>query len=421
MRVLILFAIIIGSLPVCFTRPWIGILIFSWISYMNPHRFTWGSAYEFPFAKVVAAATIIGLIFTKDRMPLPKTRETIIIILLGLYFTLTNLFAFNPDAAWEQWEKVIKILVMTLLTMLLINNPKKLKYLVMVIALSIGFLGIKGGIFSLVTGGAHKVFGPEGSFFFDNNEMALALNMILPILFYLAKEEENKKLKMFLWVTFGMSIISVIFTYSRGGFLTLAGVAMLLFLKSKHKVFAVSLASIILIVGMSYIPGKWFERIESIKTYKEDNSAMGRINAWQTAWNIAKDRPLTGGGFETFTWQVFRRYAPDPSDVRDVHSIYFEILGEHGFIAFGLFIGLILSTYFTARKLKKIVKENVNDLKWVENYSNMFQVSILAYMMGGLFLGRAYFDLFYHIVAMVAIMKVLVMKELKRESEIQKV
>jgi len=384
---------------------------------MNPHRFTWASAYDYPFAKVVAIVTIAGLLFTKDRMPLPKTRETLLIVLLGLYFTLTTFFAFNQNAAWIQWEKVIKILVMTLATMVLINDPKKLKYLVMVIAISIGFLGIKGGIFSFVTGGGFRVYGPPGSFFADNNDMALALNMAIPMLFYLAKNEENKRLKMAFWFTFASSIVSVVFTYSRGGFLALAIVLAFLFFKSQHKTIAVIILSVVLIIGAVYIPVQWFERIDTIRSYEEDSSARGRINAWKTALNLAKDRPLIGGGFETFIRPVFRIYAPVSSNVHDVHSIYFEVLGEHGFVALGLFILLILYSLSTAQKLKKTVRNN-HDFKWVEDYSSMFQMSLIAYMVGGLFLGRAYFDLYYHIVAMIVIMQVLVDKEIVQKNNI---
>ncbi|NWG32792.1 MAG: putative O-glycosylation ligase, exosortase A system-associated, partial [Rhodocyclaceae bacterium] len=398
MRDLILFGIIFSLLPFCFFRPWMGILFFSWIGYMNPHRFTWSAAYDFPFAKIVAIVTVAGLFFTRDKQPLPKTRETILIILLGIYFTFTNFFAFYPDKAWTQWEKVIKILIMTLVTMVLVNDRKKLKYLIMVIAFSIGLLGIKGGIFSLFTGGEHRVYGPEGSFFWDSNDMALALNMTLPMLFYLAKDKENTQLmNKLLWIALIMCIISIIFTYSRGGFLTLAGVGMLLLLKTKHKVFAVLIAMVALTIAMAYIPEKWFERMDTIKNYEMDKSAMGRINAWHTAFNVAKDRPLIGGGFETFTPRVFDIYSPNPSAVHDVHSIYFEIIGEHGFVAFGLFIALIFCTLLTAQKLKWSVKTNEN-YKWAKNYANMFQISLIAYMIGGTFLGRAYFDLFYHIV-----------------------
>lgn len=417
MRDAIVFIVIFGSLPFCFLRPWIGILVFSWISYMNPHRFTWGAAYDFPFAKIVAIVTIAGLLFTKDRMSLPKTRETLLIVLLGLYFTLTTFFAFNQNAAWIQWEKVIKILIMTLATMVLINDSKKLKYLVMVIAGSIGFLGIKGGIFSFVTGGGFRVYGPPGSFFADNNDMALALNMTIPMLFYFAKNEENKRLKMLFWFTFASSIVSIVFTYSRGGFLALAIVLALLFLKSQRKTIAVIILSTVLIIGAIYIPVQWFERIDTIRSYEEDSSVRGRINAWKTALNLAKDRPLIGGGFETFIRPVFRIYAPVRSNVHDVHSVYFEVLGEHGFVALGLFILLMLYSLSTAQKLKKTVRDN-HDFKWVEDYSSMFQMSLIAYMVGGLFLGRAYFDLYYHIIAMIIIMQALVNKEIVQKNNI---
>ena len=52
------------------------------------------------------------------------------------------------------------------------------------------------------------------------------------------------------------------------------------------------------------MPQQWFERMATIKTYEQDASAMGRINAWNMAFNLAKDRPL-GGGFDAFQWDMF--------------------------------------------------------------------------------------------------------------------
>src|SRR5215475_3663731 len=54
-------AIIFASLPVCFIRPWVGILVWSWIGYMNPHKLTWGFATNMPFGQLVAVATLCGL------------------------------------------------------------------------------------------------------------------------------------------------------------------------------------------------------------------------------------------------------------------------------------------------------------------------------------------------------------------------
>ena len=61
MRDLLVFAIVIVVLLRVFARPHVGIYLWTWISLMNPHRLTWGLAYEFPFAAVTGGVTLISL------------------------------------------------------------------------------------------------------------------------------------------------------------------------------------------------------------------------------------------------------------------------------------------------------------------------------------------------------------------------
>lgn len=417
MRDFLVLAIIFGSLPICFLRPWIGILVFAWVGYMNPHRYCWGIAYNFPVGMVVGIATLTGLFFTGDRSPLPKKRETLLILLLWLIFTFTSFQAFYPHDAWPQWEKVSKIFLMTLVTTLLINNKKKLRYLFLVIALSIGLIGIKGGIFGFLTGGRWIVYGPMGSFIAGNNDLALALNMVLPILLYLAREEKDRRLRIALYSTFFLSMVSVILTFSRGGFLGLLLVIFLILIKSKHKLLAGMLVGVGLFVATIYVPGPWSERMHTIETYEEDPSVLGRFNAWHFAWNLAVNRPLNGGGFGAFNPDLFEIYAPDPDNYHDAHSIYFEVLGEHGFIAFGLFISLLTSCFLSLRKLKKGF-HRVSDGQWGINYADMIQISLAVYAFEGGFLGRAYFDLFYHLVACVILLKVFLKESLRSQEQV---
>src|SRR5687768_15746890 len=181
-RDIFVFVVIVGSLPFCFLRPWIGVLVWSWVGYMNPHRMTWGFAHDMPFALMVAIATLAGLLATKDKYPLPGVREVYLLVLFSLTIVLSTFFAYYPEAAWEQFDKVWKILLMTFVTIILFQDPKKLRALLWVITLSIGFFGLKGGIFTLRTGGTQMVLGPEGSFISGNTEIGLALNMVLPFL-----------------------------------------------------------------------------------------------------------------------------------------------------------------------------------------------------------------------------------------------
>ena len=168
-----------------------------------------------------------------------------------------------------------------------------------------------------------------------------------------------------------------------------------------------------LLLAAIYVPEKWYTRMGTITTYEQDASAMGRINAWHFAWNVASDRPFTGGGFQTFSPELFEIYAPNPDQYADAHSIYFEMLGEQGFIALGLFMALLTSCFLSLRKVKKDFKD-VPSGDWLCNYSDMLQVSLIAYMVGGAFLGRAYFDLFYHLVCTIVVLKVLAKRELEQ-------
>jgi hypothetical protein len=68
--------------------------------------------------------------------------------------------------------------------MCLIHGKERIQLLVWVTAVSIGFYGIRGGIFTILTGGNYRVYGPEETFIADNNQLGLALTMILPLLYY---------------------------------------------------------------------------------------------------------------------------------------------------------------------------------------------------------------------------------------------
>ncbi len=405
---------VLGLLPVCFVRPWIGILVWSWFAYMNPHRHTWGFAYDLPFSMLVAIVTLAGFVFTKDRRPLIWSRETIVLASLWGWFTVTSVFALYPGDAWTQWERVSKIFLMTFLTIPLFQDRRKLRLLLLVIAASLGFYAVKGAAFVLRTGGEFMALGAPGDTFISSNTaLALALNMCLPIFFYLAKEEPRRWLRVTLYAMFFASLVAVPFTYSRGGVLGLAVVLAFLFLKARQRLLLIPVLLAGLLAFSFLAPEKWAVRMETIWNYEQDQSAMSRLVAWRVGYELANDRPLTGGGFWIFNkWGTWARYAPEyPNRGLDAHSIYFNLLGEHGYIGLGLFLLFAIFTLATLRRLRKLGRQ-FHELAWVSNYSHMLQVSILAYLVTGAFLSVAYFDLAYHLLIIVVILKQLAAQEL---------
>ena len=155
-------------------------------------------------------------------------------------------------------------------------------------------------------------------------------------------------------------------------------------------------------VALLFMPEQWVERMTTIASYTEDSSAMGRINAWAFAINFVKDHPIVGGGFQVFQPELFLRYAPDPDHFVDAHSIYFEVLAEQGYVGLALFLTLGLLMMRTGSWIVKHSRDKPG-LEWARDLGAMVQVSVVGYAVGGAFLGLAYFDLVYHLMAILIV------------------
>jgi len=416
MRDVLVTFVVFVLLPVAIVRPYVGVYLYSWLSYMNPHKLGWGFATEMPFTALAAAATLIGIVISRDiRLPRPSV-IVVLWLLWVLWMTVSNWFAIYPDLAGEEWKRTMKIQLMIAATVLLIYNRQKLDGLIWIVFISVGFYGIKGGIFTILTGGQYIVWGPPGGFFAGNNSLALALLMVIPLGFYLYSQQTNKPVRMAIVGSIALSVLAVLASYSRGAFLGAVATFGVLALRSRFSILAIPATVVLLLGAFLFMPDDWRQRIDSIQNYKEDGSAMGRINAWHFAVNLANDRPLVGGGFQTFEPKLFYKYAPNPTDFHDAHSIYFEVLAEHGYVGLILFLLLGLSTYREGGKITRLCRDR-EELKWAENLSRMIQLSLVPYAVSGAFLGLAYFDLYYLLIAMTVILGNHVREQIRMPGE----
>jgi probable O-glycosylation ligase (exosortase A-associated) len=155
--------------------------------------------------------------------------------------------------------------------------------------------------------------------------------------------------------------------------------------------------------------------MDTINEYQADASAMGRINAWKMAFNLANDRPLVGGGFQIWNGMTFARYAPDPDDPHAAHSIYFQALGEHGWVGLILYVSLGVLTW---RKGSWIIRKTARlpDMKWAAHLATMIQVSLIGFAVGGAFLSLVYYDVPYYLMMAMVSTAVLVEKALAEQT-----
>lgn len=388
MRDIVLACIVLGSLPLILKRPFWGILMLAWFSYMNPHRLTWGFMYDMPVVQVLAITTLMSMLASKEAKRMVWSREIVVLVVFILWITVTTTQARVPSQAWLQWDKVVKIQILTFMTLLMLTSRERVHIFVWVIVLSLGFFGVKGGIFTIVNGGAYRVQGPSGSFIAGNNELAMALVMTIPLMRYLQLNEQNAWIKRGLGVGMLLTALAAVGSHSRGALLALLITGFVFWLKSRNKVATLALVTIPAIMTVLIMPPEWFERMQSIQNYEEDASAQGRFMAWEFAMNAARNS-VFGVGFEGF-----RGY--------DAHSVYFEVLGEHGYVGLGLFLLLLTMTWMKSGAVIRLARAKP-ETTWARDLAAMIQVTLIAYTSAGTFLGLAYFDFLYHLVAIVVV------------------
>ena len=398
MRDIVLAAILLGLICYAFVHPWVGALTWTWISIMNPHSYSW-TLNSMPVAAAVALSTLIGIMVSKDKKQFFVTRETVMLMMFMFWVTITLPMGFNIDYSIVPWKTIIKIDFMILVALVVLHTKQHIMGLAWVLAGSIGFYGFKGGLFTLATGGSYRVWGPDGSFIEGNNEVALALVIIIPLIRFLQMTTPRRLVKHGLTAVMVLCAVASLGSQSRGALLALGAMGAVMWWRSDSKAVVGVLLVVVGVALIGFMPDSWMNRMETIGDYEEDGSAMGRINAWYMAWNLATHN-FFGGSFGIYNLETFSRYAPNPTDVHAAHSIYFQVLGEQGFAGLLIFLCIWFMVWGSAGRMRKQGLKQPQT-KWVSDLGSMVQVSLAGYAVGGAFLSLAYFDLPYNLLILV--------------------
>lgn len=419
MRDIILVIIVFGAIPFIIIRPYFGVLVWSWLTFMSPVSLTWGFAQDIAFSKIIGVVTIIAFLYYKHKT-IPRSSLILWMFLLYIMWSsVTTMFALHPEEAFLSWVEFMKVVLMIIITLLMTDTKERFHALLAVVVFSIGFYAVKGGIFTIITAGQYRVWGPELSILNDNNTLGLALVMLFPLMKYLHTSYESKWIKRLMLLVMALTAFAVLGTQSRGAFVAIMAMTTFLVLKS-HARFKTSIAVIILApILYIFMPQSWHERMDSIKNYQQDESAMMRIKAWDFSINLANEYPITGGGYDTYTEDLYSVYSKGYSQVpwTGPHSIYFETLGEHGWVGLIIYVLMGLALYKNMSYIMRHAKK-YDELKWMSNLAAMIQVSVVGFAVAGAFLELAKLDLYMMLIAFSVIMTTM-LKNKMRESPLK--
>lgn len=390
------------ALPAALYAPHVGLLLYYWLSLMSPHSIAWGGL-PLPFIPMAAVLTIVGLVLSHDRQSPFSSTTIVLLILLWLWTLITTLLAHHPEAAWQHWIAWSKIVLMTVVAVCLINNQLKLQAFIWVLILSIGYYGVKGGLFVLASGGNHLVIGPIASALSANNEIARAFIMTLPLMIFLALHSAKRLTRLALWAGSGLTVLALVGTNSRGGFVAFLAMIVVAWLRSQYKLQALLVTAMVIVAAFYVLPEERVagtrDRYATIDDYSEDTSFQGRVIVWREALKIVRNDPITGGGFDIF----------DLSVGRASHNSYVEAAGEHGVVGLTLYILIIITAIAHLSGVIKICRHDPK-LFWARDLARLMQLSFVGYLVGSLVINHAFFEYFYIQLSIVAALYIIVSK-----------
>jgi len=394
------------SMPIAFFRPFYGIVVFTLLAFNRTQDRCWGVARDRGLSQRIALVTIVGFVLNHKGKYFISDKRNWLMIALFAWVGLSVYTAYYPSAAITKYPEMGKVILIASLTASLLISQRRFRILMMVTALSLGFYGIKNAL-NMTT-----VNRGPGGLLQDNNDFSSALVMALPMLYYLGIDEKRTRTKLFFFFATLCTVVTVTLTDSRGGFLAMATVFFALVMMSKKKLLAFSSIPFVIAAFFLFAPQRYLDRLSTISDTQEASS-KGRLVAWANGLRMIQDRPLTGVGYRNFVF-VYHFYSIDKTEQRRVaHNSYVQISAESGLPALFIFVSLFLYTLYRLRAVRKEVRGSPGS-EWIVNYARALEASVYGYLMGAMFLNRAHFDLYYHVVAMSVGLDVLAREHLAK-------
>ncbi|MFC3093376.1 oligosaccharide repeat unit polymerase [Alteromonas sediminis] len=396
-------AAVVCLLPILFVTtlqiPFFIILMFVIFSFFRIHE-AFPALYPLRIPLLLAAASLAVLswhiLITEKIKPYWRPEMT----WLAVFFVLVSigvLVAVNRSVAMTTYTGVyVKIGIMTLAVAWMTREAKDFALaskLIVIAGIAIAYVALynqANGI-GLVEGTRVTIGRDIRSNLGDPNDLALVLMFPMAFAVSLIFTPNIGRLARLLgYVGAPLLFSAVIATQSRGGLLGIMAVFALFGyrrIKSKVLFFSVGGIAMFALLALAGIS----ERASGGAAEEGiDESAMGRLYAWQAAWGMALARPLTGVGLDNFYHNYFF-YSPHwDGKNHAVHSTWFGVMAETGFLGLIVFIILIVSLFKSATRSLRLIESSSITAPGVHAASQAVLAGLSATLVSGTFLTQGF-------------------------------
>ena len=206
------------------------------------------------------------------------------LVIFLAWMTFSSFFAYDPAFSWPYWDRTWKTFLLGLVIAVTATSRTRIYALVWIVVISLFYYGVKGGIFTILTGGHYHVFGPSGTIISDNNQLAVALLMTIPFAAFLRSQVADRRIALLLLAGIALVIVAIVGTYSRGALIGLGALGLFMLLRVRNRFAYLALGGIVLLFILNFMPAHFFHRADTIATATQDSSFEGRVYSWRVAF-----------------------------------------------------------------------------------------------------------------------------------------
>jgi putative inorganic carbon (hco3(-)) transporter len=393
--------------------PFVLTLGYVWVDMFRPGDVVYPMLRGIPYSLLIGIAAVGSYILVDRRAPPRVGAVTVLSLLLAFWVTLTTFWAVAPDEAWIKWDWAFKSILFSVFIPFVIRTRNHIEAFLQVFVFSVSAQFIAWGTKVLLGGGGYEqALGMARSFFLGNGEIlsGLALACVALMLFLMKHGRIFPNTFLVRLGYMGLIVLAmatVIGTHARTGLVAMAVFAVVLWSMSRRKLFYAALLAAGTTAIVMTAPVSWTDRMATIFAPAEerDTSSAVRIAVWKWTLDFVSERPF-GGGFSAWTTnRIVLSVDPDTGEEKGVqearafHSSFFEVLGEHGWVGFALFMSIILLSFRSLFQVSRFARSSP-DLLWLQDLSTALFTSFTVLLAAGAFTDMAFHPTFYYMIAL---------------------
>ncbi|MEJ0084602.1 MAG: putative O-glycosylation ligase, exosortase A system-associated [Pseudomonadota bacterium] len=395
-------------------QPYVALSGVIWADLYKPQLLSQSFLFDRPISMIMTALFALSMLINFRDLRWPKHMLYVFMVAAFMaWITLTTFLSQFPAAAWFKWDAAFKTILLAYFIPFVLAKREHLELFLWTVISTMGFFFFVAGVKSLFGGGGYGVSlvsDNEGVMWNEGSTLATQAIAAIPLFYYAAQHSLlAKKIPTLKFILFGLAVSGVLLligTQARTGLVALLALVLLALRYSRSRGTIIAMCIAAPLFATPFVPQTWIERMTTITNTQQESSAQGRVAVWRwTLDYVNNEHPVAGGGFNSYFANAGKlgKYAKEGEVVienksgKAFHNIFFEVLGEHGYVGLVLFVIIVGHTLLLSRRISKDETRE----PWLRAFGLCAFMSTAVYCVGGLFIGVAFYPWLYYMYGLV--------------------